>query len=67
MKHILVTRDAALLKSAPVYFHRGQSSAFKSMLATEEENWDAELRRKEDANDAISSFEEFRKVGAAGF
>jgi ATP-dependent Clp protease ATP-binding subunit ClpX len=65
-----VTRDVALLKCAPLYFHRGQSAAFQSTLAQEEEKWEAELRSKEDAEEAghgAASFEEYRKAGAAGF
>jgi ATP-dependent Clp protease ATP-binding subunit ClpX len=70
VKHILVTQDAALLKCAPQYFHRGQSAAFHAALAQEEEKWDEQLRRSEDstpAEDHVSSFEEYRKAGAAGF
>ncbi|KAH7411630.1 P-loop containing nucleoside triphosphate hydrolase protein [Phaeosphaeria sp. MPI-PUGE-AT-0046c] len=69
VKHILVTHDAALLKCAPLYFHRGQSSAFQATLAQEEDSWDEHLRREEDAanGEHVSSFEEYRKAGAAGF
>jgi len=68
VKHILVTQDAALLKCAPLYFHRGQSAAFQATLASEEEKWDEQLRRSEDSNgEHVSSFEEYRKAGAAGF
>ncbi|KAF1918177.1 ATP-dependent Clp protease ATP-binding subunit clpX [Ampelomyces quisqualis] len=69
VKHILVTQDVALLKSAPLYFHRGQSVAFQSALAQEEEKWESELRRKEDSDfgHGAASFEEYRKAGAAGF
>lgn len=68
MKHILVTRDVALLKRAPLYFYRGQSAAFQATLAQEEEKWEEELRGKEDPTiGQVSTFEEYRKVGAAGF
>jgi ATP-dependent Clp protease ATP-binding subunit ClpX len=68
VKHILVTQDAALLRCAPLYFHRGQSAAFQATLTQEEEKWDDHLRRKEDTNgEPVSSFEEYRKAGAAGF
>jgi ATP-dependent Clp protease ATP-binding subunit ClpX len=72
VKYILVTRDAALLKCAPLYFHRGQIAAFHASLSQEEEKWDDRNGRKEDTSnnpsDALSSFEEYRKVGtAAGF
>ncbi|KAI8943808.1 hypothetical protein NX059_001782 [Plenodomus lindquistii] len=65
VKHILVTQDVALLKRAPLYFHRGQSAAFNAALAQEEEAWEEQLRSAEDP--AIGTFEEYRKVGAAGF
>jgi ATP-dependent Clp protease ATP-binding subunit ClpX len=68
VKHILVTRDTALLKSAPLYFHRGQAAAFNATLAQEEEAWDEQLRLREDSLAAdVASFEEYRKAGAAGF
>lgn len=67
MKHILVTQDVALLRAAPMYFHRGQSSAFQAAITQEEEKWDEELRSKEDsAIGHVHSFEEYRKAGAAG-
>ncbi|EOA86003.1 uncharacterized protein SETTUDRAFT_177471 [Exserohilum turcica Et28A] len=68
VKHILVTQDVALLKRAPLYFHRGQSAAFEAAHAQEEENWEEELRRHEDPSIAhVSNFQEYRKAGAAGF
>jgi ATP-dependent Clp protease ATP-binding subunit ClpX len=70
VKHILVTQDVALLKRAPLYFHRGQSAAFEAAHTQEEERWEEELRQKEDpdiANPHVSSFQEYRKIGAAGF
>ncbi|KAF3003014.1 hypothetical protein E8E13_006121 [Curvularia kusanoi] len=67
VKHILVTQDVALLKCAPLYFHRGQSTAFQALLTQEEEKWDEELRSQEDsAVGHVHSFEEYRKAGAAG-
>ncbi|KAF1363939.1 ATP-dependent Clp protease ATP-binding subunit clpX [Lizonia empirigonia] len=67
VKHILVTQDVALLKVAPLYFHRGQASAFQAALTQEEEKWDEELRSKEDSSIGhVHTFEEYRKVGAAG-
>lgn len=65
VKHILVTQDVALLKRAPLYFHRGQSAAFQAAHAQEEEKWEEELRSNEDPS--IGTFEEYRKAGAAGF
>jgi ATP-dependent Clp protease ATP-binding subunit ClpX len=67
VKHILVTQDAALLKTAPLYFQRGQANAFQATLTQEEERWDEELRSNEDAsNGQVHSFEDYRKAGAAG-
>ncbi|KAF2855307.1 P-loop containing nucleoside triphosphate hydrolase protein [Plenodomus tracheiphilus IPT5] len=65
VKHILITRDVALLKRAPLYFPRGQAAAFHAALTLDEEAWEAHLRSSEDPS--IGSFEEYRKVGAAGF
>ncbi|KAL6708303.1 ATP-binding protein [Coniothyrium glycines] len=68
VKHILVTQDVALLKRAPLYFHRGQSAAFQATLAQEEEKWEEGLRNEEDPSiAAVNSFEEYRKARAAGF
>ena len=67
MKHILVTQDAAQLKRAPLLFHRGQSQAFETMAAQEEDAWQDQIREKEDHLGSISSFEEYRKAGAAGY
>jgi ATP-dependent Clp protease ATP-binding subunit ClpX len=49
-----------------LYFSRDQAAAFHATLAQEEERWDEELQRKEDAapGDAVGTFEEYRKAGA---
>jgi len=69
VKHILVTQDVALLKRAPMYFHRGQSAAFEATHAQEEEKWEEELRSQEDPSIAshVNNFQEYRKASAAGF
>ncbi|RMZ67094.1 atp-dependent clp protease [Pyrenophora seminiperda CCB06] len=69
VKHILVTQDVALLKRAPMYFHRGQSAAFEAAHAQEEERWEEELRSEEDPSIAshVNNFQEYRKASAAGF
>jgi ATP-dependent Clp protease ATP-binding subunit ClpX len=69
VKHILVTQDVALLKRAPLYFHRGQSAAFEAAHAQEEERFEEELRSQEDPTIAsgTSNFQEYRKASAAGF
>ncbi|KAJ4347808.1 ATP-binding protein [Didymosphaeria variabile] len=66
VKHILVTQQAAQLKRAPLLFHRGQSQAFETMAAQEEDEWQEQLREKEEHLSSIGSFEEYRKAGAAG-
>ncbi|KAF2471376.1 ClpX, ATPase regulatory subunit [Lindgomyces ingoldianus] len=70
IKHILITQDVATLKSAPLYFHRGQSHNFHATIAQEEEKWEVELTTKETPSGA-NSFEEYRRkglvAGAGGF
>ncbi|KAJ4289780.1 ATP-binding protein [Kalmusia sp. IMI 367209] len=67
IKHILVTQEAAQLKCPPLHFHRGQSQAFETTAAQEEDAWQDQLREKEEHISSISSFEEYRKAGAAGY
>jgi len=67
VKHILVTQEAAQLKRAPLLFHRGQSQAFETMAAQEEDEWRDQMRQKEEHLGSLSSFEEYRKAGAAGY
>ncbi|KAF2261646.1 ClpX, ATPase regulatory subunit [Lojkania enalia] len=70
IKHVLITRDVAQLKSAPLTFQRGQSHNFYATLTQEEEIWEDELRGKESFA-SVNSFEEYRKrglvAGAGGF
>ncbi|KAK8169651.1 P-loop containing nucleoside triphosphate hydrolase protein [Phyllosticta citrichinensis] len=65
-KHILLTRDAALRRSRPVYVSRGQQPRFQAMLEKEEEEW-----RREQAGDgdkegeqSIRDFQEYRQRSA---
>ncbi|KAF2180201.1 ClpX, ATPase regulatory subunit [Zopfia rhizophila CBS 207.26] len=73
IKHILITQEVAQLKSAPLYFQRGQSHNFHATIAQEEEKWEEEIRRNEGSQETglVSSFEEYRKrglvAGAGGF
>ncbi|KAF2640887.1 P-loop containing nucleoside triphosphate hydrolase protein [Massarina eburnea CBS 473.64] len=67
IKHILVTQEAAQLKRGPLLFHRGQSQAFENTCAQEEDDWQERLRAREEADHSIGSFEEYRKVGVAGY
>lgn len=62
-----MTQDAAQLKRPPVLFHRGQSQAFETLAAQAEDEWQDELREREEHLGSIGSFEEYRKAGAAGF
>ena len=64
VKYILVTEEVAQLKRAPFYFQRGQSHIFHATIAQEEEDWEEQLRRKEDEEQSVRSFEEYRKKGA---
>lgn len=57
---------------APVYFGRGQQHKFHALIAAEEEEWDARMRKEKDKTEVggekgPSSFEEYReKSRAAG-
>ncbi|KAF2796413.1 ClpX, ATPase regulatory subunit [Melanomma pulvis-pyrius CBS 109.77] len=71
VKHVLITQDVARLKSAPLYFQRGQSHNFHATIAQEEEKWEEQLRENEGPASEVNSFEEYRKkglvAGAGGF
>jgi ATP-dependent Clp protease ATP-binding subunit ClpX len=62
IKHVLITRDVARLKCAPLCFQRGQSHSFHATIAQEEEEWEEDLRNKEGTGN-VSSFQEYRKQG----
>ncbi|KAF1961152.1 P-loop containing nucleoside triphosphate hydrolase protein [Byssothecium circinans] len=66
VKHILVTQEAAQLKRAPLLFHAGQSQAFENTYAQAEDEWQEQLRAKEEADSSVGSFEEYPKASAAG-
>ena len=72
IKHILITEDVAKRKKAPIYLARGQQHRFYAMIAAEEEEWEARMRKTNDGTRnapaaAAGSFEEFReKSKAAG-
>lgn len=67
VKHILVTQEAAQLKCAPLHFHRGQSQAFETLYAQEEDRWEDQMGLNEETVARIHSFEEYRKAGVAGY
>lgn len=63
VKHILITKNVAKRKSAPIYFNRGQSHTFHSMIAREEEEFEQERQGKEvqrGIDESVQSFEEYR-------
>ena len=47
VKYVLVTEAAAQRKARPEYFIRGQQLRFQAMLADEEEEWEARIRKEE--------------------
>ncbi|KAK8200107.1 P-loop containing nucleoside triphosphate hydrolase protein [Phyllosticta capitalensis] len=64
-KHILLTRDAALRKTKPVYVSRGQQPRFQAMWEKEEEEWRRELAGdKEGEPQSIRDFQEYRQRSA---
>ncbi|PVH99649.1 P-loop containing nucleoside triphosphate hydrolase protein [Periconia macrospinosa] len=62
VKYILVTREAAQLKRAPLLFDKGQSQAFETTYKHEEDEWLEELQEK----DSVESFSQWRAASAAG-
>ena len=70
IKYILITEAVAQKKQAPIYFARGQQSAFHSLIASEEEEWEARrMRERGDGREAsqIQNFEQYReKAKVAG-
>lgn len=81
VRYVLVTEDVALRKAPAGYFQRGQQGRFHSVIAAEEEQWEARERERGGGESAFErrarvnreggaarTFEEYReKVGAAGF
>ncbi|KAK7512587.1 P-loop containing nucleoside triphosphate hydrolase protein [Phyllosticta citriasiana] len=65
-KHILLTRDAALRKSRPVYVSRGQQPRFQAMWEKEEEEWRREQSGEsdEEGEQRIRDFQEYRQRSA---
>ncbi|KAF2280350.1 P-loop containing nucleoside triphosphate hydrolase protein [Westerdykella ornata] len=62
IKHILITREVAQLKTAPLHFERGQSRSFYNTWNHEEALWEDEIRQLTEP-DHPSSFQEYRKQG----
>lgn len=72
MKHVLITEAVAQRKNAPIYLARGLQHKFHSLIAAEEEEWEARMHKSKSRVDsgrstATGSFEEYReKSKAAG-
>ena len=75
IKHVLITQAVAQRKIAPIYLARGQQHKFNALIAAEEEELDAKLRKgkgdvsaqDEKGADGTGTFEEYReKSKAAG-
>ena len=73
VKHILITRDVARRKQAPMYFVRGSQAQFYAVVEAEEREWAREQAAQneggggEDGAGEVGSFEEYReKARVAG-
>lgn len=70
IKYVLITQAVAQRKTAPIYLARGQQHKFHSLIAAEEEEWDAkmlEAKKGGTGDGGMGSFEEYReKSKAAG-
>ena len=76
IKHVLITESVAQRKTAPIYLARGQQHRFQTMIAAEEEEWDARDNAGKKTNDGSSdshnvdsgesgSFQEYREKSTA--
>lgn len=80
IKYVLITEAVAQRKTAPIYLARGQQHKFQSLIAAEEEEWEARMRKEKGDNtgdgnnggggageiaSAVGSFEEYREKGRA--
>lgn len=69
IKYVLITEAVAQRKTAPIYLARGQQHKFHSLIAAEEEEWDAKILKAKGRTEegGVGSFEEYReKSKAAG-
>lgn len=70
IKYVLITEAVAQRKVAPIYFARGQQHQFRSLIATEEEAWDAKTKKTTEnsgnsGEGVTGSFEEYREKSKA--
>ena len=75
IKYVLITQEVAQRKREPHRFARGQQHKFHSLIAAEEEGYDAHMRKEKGTRDgpgrskgeSHASFEEYReKTKGAG-
>ena len=70
IKYVLITEPVARRKCAPTYLARGQQHKFHSLIAAEEEDWEArqnKARGDVEGDEGTGTFEEYReKSRAAG-
>lgn len=69
VKYVLITEAVAQRKTAPIYLARGQQHKFHSLIAAEEDEWDAKMLKSKGGSEegGVGSFEEYReKSKAAG-
>ncbi|KAI9853170.1 MAG: hypothetical protein M1838_000026 [Thelocarpon superellum] len=79
IKYILITEAVAQKKQAPIYLARGQQPTFHSMIAAEEEEWEAKRRPRKEGGEPgsgdhgggeprpprIRNFEQYRQKATA--
>ena len=72
IKYVLITEAVAQRKTAPVYLARGSQHRFQSLIAAEEEEWEARMNKdwtKDDHNGddggGMGSFQEYREKSTA--
>lgn len=61
IKHILVTEAVAERKKAPTFLGRGQQGVFHSLIAEEEEAWEARKADDGEGEEVVHDFREFRE------
>ena len=69
IKYVLITQEVAQRKREPHRFARGQQHKFHALIAAEEEEYDAQLRKEKGTRDgpdrskgeSHESFEEYRE------
>ncbi|KAL2041746.1 hypothetical protein N7G274_005530 [Stereocaulon virgatum] len=69
IKYVLITETVAQRKTAPIYLARGSRHRFQSLIAAEDEEWDARMnknrKRNDDGEGGMGSFQEYREKSTA--